>query len=185
METNLFGTIKVIKGAIPYFRTKRRGTIATMSSISGMTVTSASSVMYSASKFAIEGLCEGLAQQLSPFGVRVLIIEPGLFRTNWLAGSYVTPAAGLTEDYKGGPIDNILQKYPLTHGKQDGDPEKAGQRIVEVITGIGMGAGDDVGKCLRVPLGRDSIEKARAHVTALSKNLVVMEEIASSTAYGS
>lgn len=91
MDTNFFGTLNVIQGAIPHFRRKRHGMIVTMSSISGLTVTSPSGLMYSASKAALEAVCEGLAMQLAPFGVKMLIVEPGLFRTNWLQGSYTTP----------------------------------------------------------------------------------------------
>jgi NAD(P)-dependent dehydrogenase (short-subunit alcohol dehydrogenase family) len=183
METNFFGAVKVVKGAIPTFRRKRRGTIVTMSSVSGMTVSSASGIMYSTSKFALEAISEGLAAQLKDFGIRVLIVEPGLFRTNWLAGSYVTPAAGLTSDYDGGPVDDMLKKYPTLHGAQEGDPQKAGLRIVEVVTGTGMGSGDDIAGCLRLPLGADAVEKARDKVASLTRDIDLTENIAKSTAF--
>jgi NAD(P)-dependent dehydrogenase (short-subunit alcohol dehydrogenase family) len=183
METNFFGPVSIIKAAIPYFRTRRRGVIVTMSSVSGMTVTSASGIMYSASKFAMEAVSEGLALQLAPFGIRVLIVEPGLFRTDWLTHSYVTPAAGLTLDYEGGPVDNMLKKYPTIHGAQEGDPKKAAQMIVDVITGTGVGTDVEVGQCLRLPLGVDALEKAREKVSSLNKNLDVIENIARSTGH--
>lgn len=184
METNFFGAVKVVKGAIPTFRKRRRGTIVTMSSVSGMTVSSASGIMYSTSKFAMEAISEGLALQLQPFGVRVIIIEPGLFRTNWLAGSYVTPAAGLTPDYEGGPVDQMLKKYPSIHGSQEGDPQAAGLRIVEVVTQTGICAGEEIGSCLRFLLGADALEKARDKLASLHKDLIATERIARSTGYG-
>jgi NAD(P)-dependent dehydrogenase (short-subunit alcohol dehydrogenase family) len=183
METNFFGTLKVIKGAIPYFRTYRKGTIVIMSSISGLTVTSASGIMYSTSKFALEAISEGLALQLASFNVRILIIEPGLFRTNWLDGSYVTPAAGLTKDYEIGPVGQMLKNYPTLHGLQDGDPQKAAKRVLEVLTRTGMGAAEAVGKCLRLPLGNDAMDKAREKVSSLVHNLDAVENIARSTTH--
>jgi NAD(P)-dependent dehydrogenase (short-subunit alcohol dehydrogenase family) len=164
METNFFGTIKVIKGVIPHFRQKKRGTIVTMSSISGLTLSMASGIMYSASKFALEAVAEGLALQLKPFGVRSLIIEPGLFRTNWLAGSYATPTKGLGADYVDGPVDDALTKYPTVHGTQDGDPDKAANAIIEVVTATGSGADEDIQSCLRLPLGGDAIDRARIYI---------------------
>jgi len=183
METNLFGAIKVLKGAIPHFRTKRRGIIVNISSISGLTVTSASGIMYSTSKFALEAISEGLALQLAPFGVRVLIVEPGLFRTNWLEGSYVTPAAGLSEEYEDGPVGGMLKKYPTLHGTQEGDPQKAAKRILEVVLRQGMGAYAAVGACLRLPLGNDAMDKAREKVSTLTENLDAVESIARSTTH--
>jgi NAD(P)-dependent dehydrogenase (short-subunit alcohol dehydrogenase family) len=185
METNFFGTLKIIKAAIPHFRSSRRGTIVNMSSISGLTVTSASGIMYSASKFALEAISEGLVLQLASFNVRVLIVEPGLFRTNWLDGSYVTPAAGLTKDYENGPVDQVLKKYPTMHGSQEGDPQKAAKRILEVITGTGTetGAGETIDACLRLPLGNDAMDKAREKVSTLVQNLDAVEHMARSTTH--
>jgi NAD(P)-dependent dehydrogenase (short-subunit alcohol dehydrogenase family) len=174
METNFFGSVKVIKGAIPHFRRARKGTIVNMSSISGLTVTSASGIMYSTSKFALEAITEGLALQLAPFSVRVLIVEPGLFRTNWLEGSYATPAAGLTKDYEDGPVGDTLRRYPTLHGAQEGDPQKAAKRILEVVTRTGMGA-DEV--------GNDAMDKAREKVSTLVHNLDAVDIIARSTTH--
>lgn len=154
-----------------------------MSSISGLTVTSASGIMYSTSKFAVEAISEGLALQLAPFNVRVLIIEPGLFRTNWLDGSYVTPAAELTQDYEDGPVGQMLEKYPTMHGLQEGDPQKAAKRILEVVTRTGMAAGEDIGTCLRIPLGNDAMDKARDKVSTLARNLDAVENLARSTTH--
>lgn len=181
MEVNFFGTLRVIKAAIPHFRQQRSGVIVNMSSISGFTVTSASGIMYAATKFAIEAVSEGLVLQLSPFNIRVLLVEPGLFRTNWLAGSYVTPAAGLSEDYVGGPVDDALTLYPTLHNAQQGDPEKAAARIIEAVCNTGMSEGKAVGQFLRLPLGIDALEKARDKVENVTKNLDAFEEITRST----
>lgn len=185
METNFFGAIKVLKGTIPHFRSQRHGTIVTVSSISGLTVTSASGILYSASKFAMEAISEGLTLQLQAFGIRTIVVEPGLFRTNWLSGSYATPAAGLSEGYRGSDVEKMLEGYPKMDGRQEGDPVKAARRILEVVEGRGMGKGEEVWRCLRVPLGRDALEKGREKVERLGKEFEVMKEIALSTSVDS
>jgi NAD(P)-dependent dehydrogenase (short-subunit alcohol dehydrogenase family) len=182
-ETNVFGTIRVMQAAIPHFREKRRGMIVNMSSISGLTVTNPSGIMYSASKSAIEAISEGLAMQLAPFNIAVLSVEPGLFRTNWLQGSYAIPAKEMTQDYVDGPVDAILQKYPTQHGKQAGDPAKAAKIIVDVATGAGLGADEEVKKCLRLPLGNDAIAFGRAYIKQLTHEFNIMEPLARSAVF--
>ena len=152
-----------------------------MSSISGLTLTMSSGIIYSASKFALEAISEGLQLQLKPFGIRILIVEPGLFRTNWLIGSFKTPEKGLNEGYIGTDIDEGLMKYPTIHGFQDGDPKMAAKIIIDIITGVGIGNDDKVQSCLRLPLGIDAIEKAREYVKKLSEELDSIESIARST----
>jgi NAD(P)-dependent dehydrogenase (short-subunit alcohol dehydrogenase family) len=134
--------------------------------------------MYSASKFAVEAIAEGLAMQLAPFNIRVLLVEPGFFRTNWLQGSYATPQKKMTKAYTDGPVDAFLKKYPTLHGKQPGDPEKAAKIIVDVVTGVGVGADEEVKKCLRLPLGNDAMQFGRDYIQKLTHNFDVMEPLA-------
>ena len=153
--------------------------IVAMSSISGFTVTSPSGLMYSATKFALEAVIEGLALQLSPFSIRTYIVEPGLFRTNWLSKSYATPAAGLTDDYEGGPVGNALKSYPTIDGAQEGDPSKAAKIILDVIAS-GIGSADH---CLRLPLGNDGIDKAWEKVDRLTENFRAVEKLSRQTSF--
>ena len=89
METNYFGVIRCIQAVLPSMRERRSGCIINVSSISGR-IAMAPMTPYQASKFALEGLSEGLAQELKPFNVRVAIVEPGIIDT---------PAARLIADY--------------------------------------------------------------------------------------
>jgi NAD(P)-dependent dehydrogenase (short-subunit alcohol dehydrogenase family) len=75
-DTNVFGALAVTKGCIPHFRNNRNGTIVNISSTSGISG-NAGYTGYAASKFALEGASEALAAELAPFGIRVLIVEPG------------------------------------------------------------------------------------------------------------
>lgn len=86
METHLFGTLATIRAVLPGMRARRSGHIINFSSTGGV-VGGPGTALYSAAKFAVEGLSEGLAAELAPLGVKVTIIEPGPFQTNFFAGS--------------------------------------------------------------------------------------------------
>ena len=85
METNFFGAVAVTQAALPILRNQKSGAIVNISSLGGQ-LSFAGFSAYSASKFALEGYSEALAGEMAPFGVKVLIVEPGEFRTN-LAGA--------------------------------------------------------------------------------------------------
>jgi NAD(P)-dependent dehydrogenase (short-subunit alcohol dehydrogenase family) len=84
METNFFGAAAVLKAVIPSMRERRRGRLINVSSVNGRIAAPGLSA-YSASKFALEGLCEALRYELAPFGIAVVIVEPGTFRTEIFA----------------------------------------------------------------------------------------------------
>ena len=92
MDTNFFGAVAAIKAALPVLRKQRSGSIVNISSLGGQ-LSFAGFSAYSASKFALEGFSEALAQEVAGFGVKVLIVEPGNFRTNLLgSGTREMPA---------------------------------------------------------------------------------------------
>lgn len=126
------------------------------------------------------GMSESLARELAPFGIRVLVVEPGSLRTNfWTA--YVEPAAGMNEDYAGTPLENVLQAFRSNKGTQPGDAIKCAQRILEVVDGTGMGT--DKQNLLRLPLGPDCYKRFETKIDTLQENLFQMKEIAHSTSY--
>ncbi|GHO62954.1 hypothetical protein KSC_018460 [Ktedonobacter sp. SOSP1-52] len=81
-ETNVFGTLAVIQAMLPYMREQRQGHILTLSSMTGFAGVPGYGY-YSATKFALEGMLEALAQEIAPLGIRVTIVEPGFFRTSF------------------------------------------------------------------------------------------------------
>ena len=85
-ETNVFGTMAVIRSVLPHMRTTRRGRIVIMSSIGGV-IGSMTLTAYCAAKFALEGFGESLAQEVKPFGIRVILVEPGIIKTPIWSGN--------------------------------------------------------------------------------------------------
>ncbi|KAJ5354241.1 hypothetical protein N7541_006805 [Penicillium brevicompactum] len=180
-QTNVYGTVRVIKAALPFMRSQRSGTIVNFSSIAGFAA-GPSSAAYSMSKFAVEALSESLSVELNPFNIRVLLVEPGAFRTNFI-GSHKLPAAGMTSDYEGTPLGAAMKFFDTFAGKQPGDPTKAVQRVMDVIQLQGMGQGKE--RLLRLPLGTDCFPRMMGKIDTMKADLEEMREIALSTAVDS
>jgi len=97
-DVNFFGPLQVIQAALPFLRAQRRGHIVNMSSIAGLAPMPGSGI-YAATKFALEGLSESLAQEVGPLGIRVTLVEPGAFRTDFLSEHSVHNASGSIAAY--------------------------------------------------------------------------------------
>ncbi|EAU32766.1 hypothetical protein ATEG_07382 [Aspergillus terreus NIH2624] len=179
-ETNFFGPLRLIRALLPSMRTRGGGTIVNVSSIAGQDGLP-SCGLYAASKFALEGLSESLARELAPFNISVLVVEPGAFRTNFLTAA-VKNETGLSEAYRGTPVDAVLGKFDSMQGTQVGDPVKGVARVFEVVTGEGQ-AGSLKGKILRLPLGSDCVARIEAKLQSLSHDLGAAREAALSTDY--
>ena len=131
LELNVFGLLRVTRAVLPHFRQRRKGHIVNLSSIGGLVGIPGFGI-YNATKFAVEGISEALAQEVGPLGIRVTIVEPGPFRTNFLDGSLA-----LTERTMGDYGQTAgLTRFDATqgNGKQPGDPARAADAIIEAIT---------------------------------------------------
>lgn len=159
-------------------RAQNSGTIVNVSSIAGVNALPACG-LYASSKFALEGLSEALAQEVAPFNISVLIVEPGGFRTNFLSSVQKTGTA-LSEPYRDGPVDDMIGRFDSANGKQPGDSEKAVARIFGAVTGEGV-AGDLKGKVLRLPLGPDCVSRIEVKLKSLRDDLEASREVAVST----
>jgi NAD(P)-dependent dehydrogenase (short-subunit alcohol dehydrogenase family) len=128
IETNLFGTIIVTKAALPYFRERKAGHFIQFSSIGGR-IGPPGRGAYSAAKWGIEGFSEVLSREVAPLGIKVTIVEPGGFRTDF-AGSSTKLSEG-RPDYNStvGATARFQRDY---NGKQPGDPKKAAKAIVQL-----------------------------------------------------
>ncbi|RYP07682.1 hypothetical protein DL765_009047 [Monosporascus sp. GIB2] len=175
-DVNFFGLLNFTKSALPHMRAQKSGVIVQLSSGVGIWAGTGAPV-YAAAKHAVEGLSEGLANEVRQFGIRVHLVEPGIFRTNFLGQVAQGNQIGKKKE---GYIDMqaILKGM---HGSQPGDPEKGVQRIFEVVTGTGMGAGLE--EELRVPLGSDCFRMLGSKIQSLSTTAEKMKSIALSTDY--
>jgi len=174
-DTNVFGTIKVTKAVLPFMREQRSGCIINMSSRSGFEGMPGFSV-YAAGKFAMEGWSESLSREYAGFRVRVLLVEPGLFRTGFSSSS--DESTRMSDFYSGTPVADMLERLEKVKGKESGDPKKAAERIWEVAVGEGLGKGLE--GYLRVVLGGSAQKAAVEKAEKMRENFVACGEIAGS-----
>jgi NAD(P)-dependent dehydrogenase (short-subunit alcohol dehydrogenase family) len=168
MDTLFFGAAEVTKAVLPYLREQGSGTIVQMSSMGGQ-VTYLGFGAYHAGKFALEGLSQTLARELAPLGVRVMIVEPGAFRTQINASKIVTSVPEPYEDNVGAfrvAIDSM-------RGQEPGDPAKAASTIVTAVH-----SGNPP---LRLALGGDAVDGIRAELASRLEDVADWEEISRST----
>jgi len=165
LETNFFGAVAVIRAVLPQLRHQRGGAIVNVSSMGGQ-MSFAGAGAYSASKFALEGLSEALAPELAPFGIKVLIVEPGAFRTGFAADAlrYMP----MMEAYQG-VMSATRDLAHAMHGTQAGDPYKAARAIERALAAQTTP--------LRLQLGGDAIEAVRQHGEKLLGDLAQWEAV--------
>ncbi len=170
-DVNFFGSLQVIQAALPFLRAQRRGHIVNISSIAGLAPMPGSGI-YAATKFALEGLSESLAQEVGPLGIRVTLVEPGAFRTDFLSGHSVHNASGSIAAYaqtSGKIIDHLHE----IAGKQPGDPVLAARAIIEAV--------EAKEPPLHLVLGSDALRRARAKLQHLSEEVDRWERVSLST----
>ncbi|KAI0450348.1 NAD(P)-binding protein [Xylaria acuta] len=179
MEVNFWGPLRAVQAVLPSMRAKGRGNIVLISSGAGF-IARPGRGMYSASKFAIEAIHESLKQEVETLGIKVLIVEPGAFRTKFSL-RLITPAAhvdGFSEGYKGTALDSmvtmskgITELPPAQFVK--GDPEKGAKHIVKAVV-----EGHDY---LRMILGGDCVLALEQKLGQLNHDLEATRAIAMST----
>jgi len=171
LETNFFGAVAVTQAALPSLRAQRAGAIVNISSLGGQ-LSMPGFGAYSASKFALEGMSEALAAELAPLGIKVLIVEPGAFRTQ-LAGAAMQHMPRIADyDASVGPIREFAHGM---HATQAGDPMKAAQAIEAALAA-------EITP-LRLQLGQDAVDTVRAHAERLLADLERWQPVATATSF--
>lgn len=150
VETNLWGVINVTKAALPLLREQGHGHIVQFSSIGGRTGAPGLGP-YQTAKWAVEGFSEVLSKEVGPLGLKVTLIEPGGFRTDWAGSSMqqIEPR----EEYQT-TVGGLLKHLRDTTGKENGDPDKAAQAIIKIV--------NEENPPLRLLLGSDAVAIANA-----------------------
>jgi NADP-dependent 3-hydroxy acid dehydrogenase YdfG len=158
-ETNVFGLIDVTQQVLPAMRAQRRGHIFNISSLGGL-IAFAATGYYHATKFAVEGLSESLSHEVGPLGIKVTIVEPGAFRTNW-AGSSMIESSMVIDDYAE-TSGKRRQATRAVSGNQPGDPARAAQAIIKAY--------EADTPPLRLLLGAPALKLARQRLDDLRAN---------------
>ncbi|RWX81510.1 SDR family NAD(P)-dependent oxidoreductase [Neorhizobium lilium] len=158
-ETNVFGLLDVTKAVLPGMRSRRKGAIVNLSSLGGL-VAFAATGYYHATKFAVEALSESLSHEVQPLGIKVLIVEPGAFRTDW-AGRSMVESPVVIEDYAETAGKRRLATRSVS-GSQPGDPAKAAAAIINAV--------QSESPPLRLLLGSSALKIARDRLDALRVN---------------
>jgi NAD(P)-dependent dehydrogenase (short-subunit alcohol dehydrogenase family) len=125
-ETNFFGLVALTNAVLPGMRKRRSGHIVNFSSIGGLVSFAATGYYH-----AVEGLSESLSIELAPLGIKVLILEPGPFRTDW-AGRSLLQSRTVIDDYDSTAGERRRQTHERS-GRQQGDPVRAGEAIIEAV----------------------------------------------------
>lgn len=130
-DVNVFGALNVIRNAMPYLRSQKSGNIFNISSVGGLFGSFAGWGVYCATKFAMAGFTEALAEEAKGFGVKVTVVYPGYFRTDFLAkGSVRTPKQPI-QDYEAARQSEKTHLNSI-NGNQPNDPEKAADVLIAI-----------------------------------------------------
>ena len=156
-EVNVFGAVAVIQAVLPLMRRRRAGRIVCISSVSGL-VGWPSLGIYTGSKFALEGICETLAQEVAPLGLKVILVEPGGLRTDF-AGRSAIHAARTIADYDATAVGSCKRTLSAHAGHEPGDPDKAAAAILAAV--------DAESPPLRLLLGADAVRYTTAKLNTL------------------
>ncbi|SOC00192.1 NADP-dependent 3-hydroxy acid dehydrogenase YdfG [Rhodobacter sp. JA431] len=165
-ETNVFGLNALTQKVLPGMRARRKGHIINFSSIGGL-ISYPALGYYCATKFAVEALSEALAQEVAPLGLKVTIIEPGGFRTDW-AGRSVIESQTRIDDYEAtsGALRDGLR---AASGHQDGDPQKLAEAVLMVAAAENPP--------LRLLLSRQAYDRALERVEEMRKSAEAWKEV--------
>jgi NAD(P)-dependent dehydrogenase (short-subunit alcohol dehydrogenase family) len=166
-EINVFGMSRMIQAALPGMRRRRTGCIVNISSLAGLR--SAPSLgFYNATKFAVEGLSGALLQEVEPLGIKVMVVEPSGFRTDW-AGRSANESKKQIADYAK-TAGKVRREIRADSGKQPGDPVRAVQALIAAV--------ESAKPPRHLLLGNDSFDGAMSKLAELHKDFSAVEKIA-------
>jgi NAD(P)-dependent dehydrogenase (short-subunit alcohol dehydrogenase family) len=169
-DLHVFGPFALTRAVLPHMRERGEGAIVMMSSVGGQVVMPGFGA-YCATKFAVEAVADALAAEVNPFGIRVLVVEPGAFRTNLFGpGAAVMSAENPAYADTAGATRRFVEGGD---GTQPGDPAKAAAAIRSAL------AADE--PPLRLPLGNDAVDGILGHLESVRAELVSWERLSRST----
>jgi short-subunit dehydrogenase len=164
-DTNVFGLVDMTKAVLPGMRERHSGFVVNLSSIAGLRAFPGSGY-YSATKHAVEAVSESLAQEGAPLGIKVVLIEPGPFRTDF-AGRSLIRSKTVIADYDS-TVHARLRMMQGYSGTQKGDPLRAAQAIIDVVAAPNPP--------LRLVLGQVALDGAREKLKLVAADIDAWEE---------
>lgn len=171
-ESNFFGTLKLTQTVLPFMRKRKSGHIVQISSHGGIKAFAGFGI-YNASKFALEGFSEALAQEVMPLGIKVSLVEPGPFRTEF-ANKGLGEAKNVIDDYSK-TAGAFRTKLKSVDGKQEGDPIKASKAIIDLV--------NSEKPTLRLPLGKTALITIGMKLDSIKSDLEIHRETAEKVVY--
>jgi len=173
-DTNVFGSLNIIRRTMPYLREQKSGFIINIASIGGLTGEFAGWGIYCATKFAVVGFTEALAAEVKEFGVNATVVYPGYFRTDFLTGGSLRTPKSEINDY------TVARELQVAHeidinGNQPGDPEKAALALIELAA--------MENPPVHLVLGSDAFNIAGNKLNALQKEISEFKMLSTSTDY--
>ena len=171
-ETNFFGLAAMTRSVLPIMRAQKSGAIVNVSSMGGF-IGFPGSGYYAATKFAVEGLSEALSKEVGPLGIKVIIVEPGPFRTHWAGRSLKTPKKPI-DAYAETAVARRKQIQSYS-GTQAGDPVRTAEAIIDTV--------ERDKPPLRLPLGGFAYEVMGAEIEAVRKEHASLEAVARGADY--
>jgi len=165
-DANVFGLADVTRAVLPGMRARRSGHVVNVSSLGGLAAFGATGY-YHATKFAVEGLSESLAAEVAPLGIKVTIVEPAAFRTNW-SGPSMRQSATHLDDYAE-TAGARRAATTATYGHQPGDPVRAAEAILTAV--------DAEEPPLRLLLGKAAYDIATARLDTLRTGFDAWREV--------
>jgi len=181
MQTNFLGPMRIMQAVLPGMRKRRSGVIMNISSTQGLCPSQACGV-YAASKAALEAISEACSVEVAPFGIRILVVEPGAFKTSFgnpNSAKYIKPSAEYAGNHIVGQRLEQVQRLPEL---APGDPDKAARVMYEAATSKG-----EVGSLIkreglfRVIIGADSWKRIDEKVTELRRTADLLKGVAATT----
>ena len=173
-EINVFGMLNVIRNVMPQLRKQRSGHIINISSIGGFSGAFPGFGIYCATKFAVVGLSESLSAEAKTFGIKVTVVQPGYFRTNFLSAGSIAVPANQIDDYA--EVRESQQAHEASiDGNQPGDPEKAVAAMIEVANAENPP--------LHLFLGQDAYQMADLKILSVQNDMDKWEGLATATGF--
>ncbi len=170
-DLHVHGPAALVRAVLPGMRERGSGAIVQMSSFGGQVAYPGFSA-YCATKFALEGWSEALAAEVGPLGIRVLVVEPGAFRTSFSGAALGQSARIPAYDTTVGPTREMITGID---GAQPGDPARAAAAVLAAL--------DAEETPLRLPLGADAVDGVLGHLDAVRAEVLAWEAVARATAF--